>query len=198
LKTDNSLKTVCLYLPSHVTENSAKKRSSYFVRKEAVRDGVPTVVRFADGRLAFRKSKGNGFQSSTGLRSCMYPEIKTDARNSTDDAERLPLDLLTQVTWRILVLPSLVTNESVAALTCCDTLEAVSLQRWFPYITMREGAAIKCPPLRIVSLSPRSCFSCHGAATAFPSKIPCWFRLGTVELQEGRSRPHVRRGGCIL
>jgi hypothetical protein len=44
-----------------------------------VRDGVPTVVRYAAGRLGFRKSKGNGFQSSTGLRSCMYQEIKTGA-----------------------------------------------------------------------------------------------------------------------
>jgi hypothetical protein len=79
LKTDNSLKTVCLYLPSHVTENSAKKRSRYSARIEAVRDGAPTVVRYADGRLVFRKSEGNGFQSSTGLRSCMYPEIKTGA-----------------------------------------------------------------------------------------------------------------------
>ena len=80
LKTDSSLKTVCLYLPSHVTETSAKKRSSYSARTEAVRDGVPTVVRFADGRLAFRKPERNGFQSGIGLRSCMYPEIKTGAR----------------------------------------------------------------------------------------------------------------------
>src|ERR1035437_5118607 len=76
---DSSLKTVCLYLPSHVTETSAKKRSSYSARKEAGPNGAPTVVRYADGRLAFRKSAGNGLQSSTGLRSCMYPEIKTGA-----------------------------------------------------------------------------------------------------------------------
>ena len=79
-KTDGSLETVCLYLPSPVTGNLAKKRSRYSARIEAGRNGAPTDARVADGRLVFRKSEGNGFQSSIGLRSCMYPEIKMGAR----------------------------------------------------------------------------------------------------------------------
>jgi hypothetical protein len=75
----DSLETVCLYLPSPVTGNSAKKHSSYSARIEVGRNGAPTDVRVADGRLVFRKSEGNGFQSSIGLRSCMHPEIETGA-----------------------------------------------------------------------------------------------------------------------
>ena len=74
LKTDGRLEAVCLYLPSPVTGNSAKKHSRYSARIEAALNGTPTDVRVADGRLAFRKSEGNGSPSSIGLRSCIYPE----------------------------------------------------------------------------------------------------------------------------
>jgi hypothetical protein len=79
-KTDGSLEKVCLHLPSPVAGSSVKKRSRYSARIEAGRNGAPTDARVADGRLVFRKSEGNEFQSSIGLRSCMYPEIRTGAR----------------------------------------------------------------------------------------------------------------------
>src|ERR1035441_5430653 len=82
LKTDGSLETVCLHLPSPVTGSSAKKRSSYSARTEAVRNGAPTVVRYVDRWSGFWMTECNGFRSSIGPRSCMHPEIKTDARHT--------------------------------------------------------------------------------------------------------------------
>jgi hypothetical protein len=65
---DGNVGTECLHLPSLVTGDSAKRRSSFSIQTGTARDGAVTVVRFAGGRLALSKLEGLGFQSGIGHR----------------------------------------------------------------------------------------------------------------------------------